>query len=80
VRPYHTTVPSFGVWGFALARLKPFDVPTRVPQLPLDYLDAPTLASMFVFPHDMTAVPVEINRLDNQMLVRYYEEEWKKWS
>jgi len=25
-------------------------------------------------------VPVEVNRLDNQMLVRYYEEEWRKWS
>jgi spermidine synthase len=35
---------------------------------------------MFVFPPDMSPVPVEINRLDNQMLVRYYEEEWKKWS
>jgi spermidine synthase len=80
VRPYHTTVPSFGVWGFALARLHPFPAPSRVPPLPLRYLDAGTMASMFVFPPDMSAVPVEINRLDNQMLVRYYEEEWKKWS
>jgi spermidine synthase len=80
VRPYQTTVPSFGVWGFALARLKPFPIPSRVPPLHLDFLDAPTLASMFIFSPDMTAVPVEINRLDNQMLVRYYEEEWKKWS
>jgi spermidine synthase len=79
VRPYQTTVPSFGVWGFALARLHPFAPPARVP-LPLRYLDAPTLASMFVFSPDMSSVPVEINRLDNQMLVRYYEEEWKKWS
>ena len=79
VRPYQTTVPSFGVWGFALARLHPFAPPARVP-LPLRYLDAPTLAGMFVFPPDMDSVPVEINRLDNQMLVRYYEEEWKKWS
>ena len=43
-------------------------------------LDAATLASMFVISPDMASVPVEINRLDNQMLVRYYEEEWKKWS
>ena len=28
VRPYHAAVPSFGVWGFALARREPFDVPT----------------------------------------------------
>ncbi len=79
VRPYQTTVPSFGVWGFALARLTPFAPPTRL-GLPMRFLDAPTLASMFVMSPDMAPVPVEINRLDNQVLVRYYEEEWKKWS
>lgn len=79
VRPYQTTVPSFGVWGFALARLHPFALPARV-ALPVRYLDAATLASMFIIPPDMAPLPVEINRLDNQMLVRYYEEEWKKWS
>jgi spermidine synthase len=35
---------------------------------------------MFVLPRDMSAVPVEINRLDNQILVRYYEHEWKHWE
>lgn len=79
VRPYQTTVPSFGVWGFALARQHAFDAPQHV-NVATRFLDAPTLASMFVFPRDMAAVPVEINRLDNQMLVRYYEEEWGKWS
>jgi spermidine synthase len=79
VRPYQATVPSFGVWGFAMARLQPFEPPTRVP-FPLRFLDASTLASLFIFPLDMGPVPVEINRLDNQTLVRYYEEEWKKWS
>lgn len=79
VRPYHATVPSFGVWGFALARLQPFAPPSRV-SVPMRFVDAQSLGSMFVIPPDMAAVPVEINRLDNQILVRYYEEEWKKWS
>ncbi len=79
VRPYHTTVPSFGVWGFALASPLPFDAPSRV-TVSARFLDSSTLAAMFVFPRDMTPVPVEINRLDNQMLVRYYEDEWRKWS
>ena len=34
---------------------------------------------MFVLAPDMQAEPVEINRLDNQVLVRYYEEEWRKY-
>lgn len=79
VRPYQTTVPSFGVWGFALARQQPFDAPSRV-RVATKFLDDASLAAMFVFPRDMTPVEVEINRLDNQMLVRYYEEEWRKWS
>jgi spermidine synthase len=79
VRPYQTTVPSFGVWGFALARTEPFAIPTRI-DVPVQFLDAPSLAAMFVFPRDMAPLPVEINRLDNQMLVRYYEDEWRKWS
>jgi spermidine synthase len=79
VRPYQTTVPSFGVWGFALARQQAFEKPRHV-RVAARFLDDPTLAAMFVFPRDMNAVPVEINRLDNQMLVRYYEEEWGKWS
>jgi spermidine synthase len=79
VRAYQTTVPSFGVWGFALARLQPFEPPRHV-AIATRFLDDATLASMFVFPRDMAPVPVEVNRLDNQMLVRYYEEEWRKWS
>lgn len=78
VRPYQTTVPSFGVWGFALAAQRPFAAPRHV-NVPARFLDDATLAAMFVFPRDMTPVPVEINRLDNQMLVRYYEDEWRKW-
>ncbi len=80
VKPYQTTVPSFGVWGFALARLEPFDAPKRVAIAGLRFLDEGTLASMFVMPLDAAPLPVEINRLDNQVLVRYYEEEWRKWS
>jgi len=79
VLPYQATVPSFGVWGFALARFRPFDPPTHV-AVPSRFLDDAMLASMFIFPRDMAPVPVEINRLDNQMLVRYYEDEWRKWS
>ncbi|HKP85092.1 MAG TPA: polyamine aminopropyltransferase [Blastocatellia bacterium] len=79
VRPYHTAVPSFGVWGFALARVAPFEPPTSAPA-GLRHLDDDAMASLFVLPADMGPVPVEINRLDNQALVRYYDAEWKKYE
>jgi len=80
VQPYQVTVPSFGVWGYALARRVPFDPPTRVPNVALRYLNVQALAAMFVMPADMTPVPVDVNQLDNQALVRYYEREWRRWE
>ena len=80
VLPYQVTVPSFGVWGFGLAKKIPFQPPTQVPNVALRFLNAESLASMFVMSADMTPVPVEVNLLDNQVLVRYYEREWKRWQ
>jgi spermidine synthase len=80
VRPYHALVPSFGEWGYALAALRPFQAPATVPVPGLRYLDGPTLASLFVLGPDMAQVEAEVNRLNNQALVRYYEEEWRRWN
>jgi spermidine synthase len=79
VRPYYTAVPSFGLWGFALARTSPFEIP-RYPPAGLKFLDDQTLVAMFTLSGDIGPVPVEINRLDNQALVRYYEGEWKRFE
>lgn len=74
VAPYHTPVPSFGVWGFALASPTPFNPPLDCPE-DLRFLNPQVMASMFVLPNDLLPQQVEVNRLDNQVLVRYYEEE-----
>jgi spermidine synthase len=79
VLPYHALVPSFGEWGFVLAGRGPIAPPTTVPA-GLRYLDVPTLASLFVLGPDMAPVETEVNRLDNQALVRYYETEWRRWN
>jgi spermidine synthase len=83
VRPYQTTVPSFGVWGFALAKKAPFEKPLDPPSgVELKFLNLESFASMFEFPADMK-IPdgeIEINRLDNQALVRYYETEWRRFE
>jgi spermidine synthase len=83
VKPFQTTVPSFGVWGYALAKLQPFDHPTKPPaSVELKFLNQNSFASMFEFPTDMMAPDgeIEINRLDNQALVRYYETEWRRFE
>jgi spermidine synthase len=79
VRPYHALVPSFGEWGYALASPRPFPAPTQV--MPgLRFLDAATLQSLFVLGPDMGPLDADVNRLNNQALVHYYEEEWHRWN
>lgn len=83
VKPYHATVPSFGVWGFALAKITPFEPPARAPQgVELSYLNDQMFPAMFNFPTDISRPnhEIEINRLDNQALVRYYETEWGRFE
>jgi spermidine synthase len=83
VRPYQTTVPSFGIWGYALAKLEPFDQPAKPPSgVELKFLNDNSFASMFEFSSDTSrpAEDIEVNRLDNQALVRYYETEWRRFE
>ncbi|MBX3242921.1 MAG: polyamine aminopropyltransferase [Acidobacteria bacterium] len=83
VKPFQTTVPSFGVWGYALVMQQPFETPQNVREgIDLNYISQTSFASLFDFPSDMTlpSDEIEINRLDNQALVRYYETEWRRFE
>ncbi len=75
VSPYHVYVPSFGEWGFVIASKQPFVQPKNFLK-GLKFLNAETVPGFFHFPPDMLPVEVEINRLNNQALVQYYESEW----
>ena len=75
--PYHVYVPSFGEWGFVLAgKGATFPVPERF-DVPTRYLTAATAAEMFRFPPDMARRDVEPNYLNTQILVHYFEEDWR---
>jgi spermidine synthase len=83
VRPYRASVPTFGVWGFALAGMRPmktnqdggFVLRNKLPG-ELRFLDAKTTTAMFDMPGDLKPVDAQPNRLNDQVLVRYYEQEW----
>jgi spermidine synthase len=78
--PYHVFVPSFGEWGYVLARHHAGPRPGRLPPAPLRYLDPDTLRALFDFPPDMSERPTRLNRLDNQALVAYYLGAWARWN
>jgi spermidine synthase len=77
--PYHALVPSFGEWGYVMVA---HEAPARRRSLPegLSFLDEPTLEGLTQFSPDMSRLPAEVNRLNNQVLVHYYEEEWRRWN
>lgn len=77
-RGYHAYVPSFGEWGFTLAALTPIAARGRI--LPGRFLTAASEAPLFDFPPDMDRRPVEVNRLDNQALVRVFDAAWSRYE
>ena len=76
-KPYHVYVPSFGEWGYVLAGHEAMEMPVQLPT-GLRFLTAATVPMLFDFPRDMQRVEAEANRLNDQVLVRYYDHEWSQ--
>jgi len=77
--PYHVYVPSFGEWGFVIAGYRDFQLPTSLPA-GLRFVSVEGLLAMFQFPPDMSPLPMPPNRLNDQVLVRAYDQDWKDIS
>ncbi|MEZ5355776.1 MAG: polyamine aminopropyltransferase [Bryobacteraceae bacterium] len=78
--PYHVYVPSFGEWGFVLGSLgSQYRPPDRLPP-GLRFASPAVVAGLFSFPPDMAPIPADVNRLNTQVLVRYYEQDWAQYS
>ena len=77
--PYHVYVPSFGEWGFVIAGHRDFQLPSSLPA-GLRFVSIAGLPAMFQFPPDMAPMPMPPNRLNDQVLVRAYDQDWKDIS
>ncbi len=75
--PYHAYVPSFGEWGFVLAGRDDYVPPATLPE-GLRFLAASTLSPLFDFPADMARLAMPANHLNDQVLVRTLEAEWRE--
>ena len=76
---YHAYVPSFGEWGFTIA-INGFGTNFNKINRTVDGLRFYNyqFEKFNYFSKDMISKDIEINRLDNQVLVRYFDEEWGK--
>ena len=73
--PYHAYVPSFGEWGYVIAGERTYVPPSAFPE-GLRFVSVDGLPAMFTFPSDMARIDTAVQRLDDQVLVRYFDEEW----
>jgi spermidine synthase len=80
VRPLQVYVPSFGPWGFQIASRQKLGLENIDITVPTRWLSARLLSSLLVFDNDTSEIPTEINRLDNQILLSYYEKSWEDWN
>lgn len=71
VTPYHVYVPTFGDWGFALARRGSAAPTPTVPRdaPPLRFLDQRVLDAATTFSGDIRPRPLEPSTLDNPRIV-----------
>ncbi|GAB3901023.1 polyamine aminopropyltransferase [Larkinella knui] len=78
--PYHAYIPSFGEWGYVLLlRNQHWRGDGPLPA-GLRFINARTIHDMLNFPPDMAEVPTEINKLNNQVLVHYFEDDWTPYA
>ena len=79
VDAYHAYVPSFGEWGYTIA-INGFGTTFNTVNRKADGLKFYNYQfdRFNYFTNDMISNQIEINRLDNQILVRYFDEEWGK--
>lgn len=78
VLPYHVYVPSFGEWGFALVGSEPPEISGVLP-FETRFVNHEELVRMTQFSADMSRLPAEVNRLFDQVLVRYFQQDWSRY-
>jgi len=74
---YHVYVPAFGEWGFNLVSSNPIPSKNHHRVKGNKFYDY-HFEQLTHFGEDMTAKDIQTNRLDNQIIVRYFDEEWSQ--
>ncbi len=90
---YNVNIPSFGIWGFTaagggidfLAKNNASAQDTILKKAQnnlmknLQFLDSAMLPATFIFNKDMRECPTEINTLNTQKLLQYYNKSAERW-
>lgn len=74
--PYQVYIPSFGAWGFILAKKDDASVRTLREDVSYRYLDNQFYPTLFHFSKDVRSRNVDVNQLDRPILLEYYLDHW----
>ena len=75
--PYRVNVPSFGNWGFIMAKGNPFLKDYLRTDIDYKFLEDDILDHVFYFPKDIRVEDSEVNHLDAPILLEYYLDHWR---
>jgi len=50
------------------------------PTVPLRYLNTDLFAASQLFDADTAEIPTQVNMLDSQVILSYYERNWRQWD
>jgi len=75
--PYSAYIPSFGDWGFIMARQGPKFVNHLRENIEYKFLEDKNFEHLFYFSKDIRNSEVEINRIDKPILLDYYLAHWQ---
>jgi spermidine synthase len=74
--PYHAHVPSFGEWGYILAKKHDNYHIHHAIYTQHEVFRCRSTRLMFSFPPDMQRIQSRSKSFNNQMLVHYFEQDW----
>ena len=80
-RPYSVAIPSFGPWGFVIARENPWTNLFRTIPFSTRWLDADQLSALFIFPRDLrpdASESVQANRMTRPILLDYLRDDRRR--
>jgi len=74
---YHVTIPSFGIWGFNMARMNT-EIPTNFKfSIKTQFMDEPTMQAAMIFGKDTQKVDVPVNTIMEPKLYQLYLDDLK---
>ena len=79
VRPYHTTIPTFGSWGFVMASWQPVDLNKISLPSETQFLTEAVLSTLFAFPRDVGRLEAPVNDLNSPKIVELYRRGYHRY-